>query len=135
MRFRIVSCKDEIPELSPNERLLHIAFRLSSIDLIHLIKTCPRLQAVQLPPSYTKTLSKASRSILDMQGVNLIEGDVWGHRKDIDEYYVIDESIVEEIGHLMSGDKNIDEVVSSIKNKTKMSSELIKYIAKQKMVI
>jgi hypothetical protein len=115
--------------------LLHIAFRLSSIDLIHLIKTCPRLQAVQLPPSYTKTLSKASRSILDMQGVNLIEGDVWGHRKDIDEYYVIDESIVEEIGHLMSGDKNIDEVVSSIKNKTKMSSELIKYIAKQKMVI
>jgi len=135
MRFRIVSSKDEIPELSPNERLLHIAFRLSSIDLIHLIKTCPRLQAVQLPPSYTKTLSKASRSVLDMQGVNLIEGDVWGHRKDIDEYYVIDESVIEEIGNLMEKGTKIDEVVSTIKNKTKLSSEMIKFIAKQKMII
>ena len=135
MRFRIVSSKDEIPELIPNERLLHIAFRLSSIDLIHLIKTCPRLQAVQLPPSYTKTLSKASRSVLDMQGVNLIEGDVWGHRKDIDEYYVIDESIVGEIGDLMEKGIKIEEVVSIIKNKTKLSPEMIRYIAKQKIVV
>jgi hypothetical protein len=48
---------------------------------------------------------------------------------------VIDESIVEEIGDLMSGGKNIDEVVSTIKNKTKLSPEMIKFIAKQKMVI
>lgn len=48
---------------------------------------------------------------------------------------MVDERIVEEIGDLMSGDENIDEVVSTIKNKTKLSPELIKYIAKQKMVI
>jgi hypothetical protein len=74
-------------------------------------------------------------SILDIQGVELIEGDVWGHRKDIDEYYVIDESVIEEIGDLTSSGKNIDEVVSTIKNKTKLSSEMIKFIANQKMII
>ena len=90
---------------------------------------------IQLPPSYHKKLSKSTTSILDIQGIDLIEGDVWGHRKDIDEYYVIDESIVEEIGNLMSSGKNIDEVVSTIKNKTKLSPEMIRFIAKQKMVI
>jgi hypothetical protein len=99
------------------------------------MKTCPRLRAIQLPPSYKKNLSKSTMSILDIQGVELIEGDVWGHRKDIDEYYVIDESIVEEIGDLMSSGTNIDEVVSIIKNKTKLSPEMIKFIAKQKMII
>lgn len=64
-----------------------------------------------------------------------MRADIWGHRKDIDEYYVVDESMVGEIGDLMSGGKNIDEVVSTIKNKTKLSPEMIKYIAKQKMII
>lgn len=88
-----------------------------------------------MPPSYHKKLSKSTRSILDMQGVNLIEGDIWGHRKDIDEYYVVDESTVEEIGDLMEKGIKIEEVVSTIKNKTKLSPEMIRYIAKQKMVI
>ncbi|MCC7571231.1 DUF1699 family protein, partial [Candidatus Micrarchaeota archaeon] len=99
MKIRVVSSKDEISDLSPNETMVHITFRPSGIDLMQLMKTCPRLRMIQLPPSYHKKLSKSTRSILDMQGVNLIEGDVWGHRKDIDEYYVIDESVIEEIGN------------------------------------
>lgn len=135
MKIRVVSSKDEITDLSPNETMVHITFRPSGIDLMQLLKTCTRLRVIQMPPSYKKNLSKSTMSILDIQGVDLIEGDVWGHRKDIDEYYVVDDSIVEEIADLMSGGKNLDEVVSTIKNKTKLSPEMIKYIAKQKMVI
>ena len=27
----------------------------------------------------------------------MLEGDVWGHRKDLDEYYTVDETTLEEI--------------------------------------
>ncbi|MDF0591483.1 DUF1699 family protein [Candidatus Methanocrinis natronophilus] len=90
---------------------IKITYRPSGMDLMQLMKTVLRLRTIQLPVSYDKKISKATVSILDIQGVALIEGDVWGHRKDIDKYYVIDESIVEEIDDLMSGGKNIDEVV------------------------
>jgi len=70
-----------------------------------------------------------------MQGVDLIEGYVWGHRTDIDEYYVIDEGVVKEIGDLMESGKSIDEVVAHVKMSAKLSPEIIKYIAKQKMVM
>jgi hypothetical protein len=135
MKIRVVRSKDEITDLSPNETMVHFTFRPSGIDLMMLIKICPKMRAIQLPSCYYKNLSKSTRSIFDIQGVELIEGDVWGNRKDIDEYYVIDERMLEEIVDLMSSGKNIDEVVSTIKNKTKLSAEMIKYIAKQKMVI
>ena len=130
MRIRVVSSRNEITELSPNERIVHIAFRPSNVDLLDLIKACPRLRAIQVPPSYNKTLSKAIRLFLQMQGVDLLEGDVWGHRKDIDEYYVIEESDIEKIGELISGS---DSVPSQDQLNTRLSPDMIKYIAKSKM--
>ena len=38
-----------------------------------------------------------------MQGIDLLEGDVWGHRKDIDEYYMVDEGAIEQIGESSQG--------------------------------
>lgn len=68
-----------------------------------------------------------------MQGVDLLEGDVWGHRKDIDEYYVVEESDIEKIGELISGGDSIDGVQSQVRLSTRLSPDLIKYIAKSKM--
>jgi hypothetical protein len=133
MRIRVVSSRNEITELSPNERMVHIAFRPSNVDLLDLIKTCPRLRVVQVPPSYNKTLSRAIRLFLDMQGVDLLEGDVWGHRKDIDEYYVVDENAIEQIGDLISSGESIDEVAAHVQMKTNLAPDLIKYIAKSKI--
>jgi hypothetical protein len=133
MRIRVVSSRNEISELSPNERMVHIAFRPSNVDLLDLIKTCPRLRAIQVPPSYNKTLSKAIRLFLEMQGIDLLEGDVWGHRKDIDEYYVVEEDAIERIGDIISGGKSIDDAVAHIQMTTKLAPDLIKYIAKSKM--
>ena len=133
MRIRVVSSRNEIAELNPNERIVHVAFRPSNVDMLDLIKSCPRLRAVQVPPSYNKTMSRAIRLFLQMQGVDLLEGDVWGHRKDIDEYYVVEESDIEKIGELISGGDSIDGVQSQVRLSTRLSPDMIKYIAKSKI--
>jgi hypothetical protein len=133
MKIRVVSSRDEIPELRPNETLVHIAFRPSNIDLLDVVKACPRLRAIQVPPSYNKTLSRAIRLFLEMQGIDLLEGDVWGHRKDIDEYYMVDENAIGQIGDLIAGGESIADAVDDLRMTTRLSPDLIKYIAKSKM--
>jgi hypothetical protein len=133
MRIRVVSSKDEISELNPNERIVHLAFRPSNVDFLDLMRSCPRLRAVQVPPSYHKTMSKAIKLFLDMQGIDLLEGDVWGHRKDIDEYYVVDEEAISEIGNMISEGESIEDTTAAIQRKTRLAPDLIKYIAKSKI--
>jgi hypothetical protein len=133
MKIRVVSSKDEISELSQNERNIHLAFRPSNVDFLDLMRSCPRLRVVQVPPSYHKTLSKAIKLFLEMQGITLLEGDVWGHRKDIDEYYIVDENAIDEIGDLIKEGESIAEATAVIQRKTKLAPDLIKYIAKSKI--
>jgi hypothetical protein len=97
MRLRVVSSKNEIANLNPNEKMVHLAFRASNVDFLSLMQKCPRLRMIQVPPSYRKTMSNAMQVFLDMQGIELLEGDVWGHRKDLDEYFTVDDATLEEI--------------------------------------
>ncbi|RQW77395.1 MAG: DUF1699 family protein, partial [Methanothrix sp.] len=60
------------------------------------------------------------------------EGDVWGHRKDLDEYYTVDETILKEINSLAASGASVGDVAEQIQKKARISSELIKYIAKSK---
>jgi hypothetical protein len=129
MKIRVVSSKQEIDELNANERLVHLAFRASNTDFLTLMKKCPRLRAVQIPPSYKKTMSNAITMFMDMQGIDLLEGDVWGHRKDIDEYFTVDETTLNEIKSGVASGKNIEDMAEEIQKKTKLASDLIKYIA------
>ena len=133
MKLRVVSQKTEIPNLNPNEKLVHMAFRASNVDFLNLMQRCPRLRTVQVPPSYMKTMSNAIRVFLEMQGVDLLEGDVWGHRKDLDEYYTVDNETIEEIRNLAASGIASDDVVNQVGKKSKLSSDLIKYIAKSKI--
>jgi len=47
---------------------------------------------IQVPLSYMKTTSKAIGVFLEMQGIELLQGDVWGHRKDLDEYFTVEDA-------------------------------------------
>ena len=100
MKIRIISSREEINSIRPNEKAVHLAFRASNVDFLNLLQNAPRLQMVQVPPSYMKTMSKAIEVFLEMQGVKLLEGDVWGHRKDIDEYFTVEDATIEEIRSL-----------------------------------
>ncbi len=134
MRLRVVSSKNEIPDLNPNEKMIHLAFRASNVDFLNLMQKCPRLRMIQVPPSYLKTMSNAIQVFLDMQGIELLEGDVWGHRKDLDEYFSVDDATIEEISALVASGIALDDVAAQIQKKARLGPDLIRYIAKSKMV-
>ncbi|MGA9097708.1 MAG: DUF1699 family protein [Methanotrichaceae archaeon] len=133
MRIRVVSERNEIPNLNPNEKMIHLAFRASNVDFLNLMQRCPRLRAIQTPTSYRKTMSNAIGVFLDMQGIELLEGDVWGHRKDLDEYYTVEDDTVGEIRTLAASGLSADDVAAQIKKNAKIGSDLIKYIANTKV--
>jgi hypothetical protein len=132
MRLRVVSERTEIPDLNPNEKMIHLAFRASNVDFLNLMQRCPRLRVIQTPSSYKKTMSNAIGVFLDMQGIELLEGDVWGHRKDLDEYFTVEDATMEEIRTLVASGVTMDEVAAEIQKKAKVSPDLIKYIANTK---
>lgn len=131
MKLRVVSSKNEIDDLNRNEQIVHLAFRASNTDIFKLLQNCPRIRAIQVPTSYRKTLSRASEMFLVMQGIELIEGDVWGHRKDINEYYTIDENIFRRIDQLKANGIDANEIADTVSRETKLSLELVKYVIKQ----
>ena len=129
MKIRIISTREEINSIRPNEKAVHLAFRASNVDFLNLLQKVPRLQMVQVPPSYHKTMSKAIEVFLDMQGVRLLEGDVWGHRKDIDEYFTVESNTIEEIRSLADNGTTLDGVVDLVQKKARIGPDLIKFIA------
>ena len=133
MKIRIISSREEINSLRPNEKAVHLSFRPSNVDFLNLIQKAPRLQMIQVPLSYMKTISKAIGVFLEMQGIELLQGDVWGHRKDLDEYFTVEDTTIEEIRSLTSSGTTLDAVADQIQKKTRIGPELIKFIAKTKI--
>jgi hypothetical protein len=129
MRIRIISSRKEIASLKPNEKAVHMAFRASNVDYLNMLQKVPRLQMIQVPPTYIKNMSKAVEVFLDMQGVKLLEGDVWGHRKDLDEYFTIEDATIEEIHSLADSGASIEAVADQIQKKARIGTDLIKFIA------
>ena len=128
MKIRVVSSKEEIFTLNPNERIVHLAFRPSNKDVFGLIETCPKIEVIQLPKSYMATVSKSIEMFLEMQRVQLLEGDVWGHRKDINEYYTVSSSVIEKIKEMKLEGKSSEAIEEEISKKTKMNPEMVAYI-------
>ncbi len=133
MRLRVVSSKNEIPNLNPNEKMIHLAFRASNVDFLSLMQRCPRMRMIQVPPSYKKTMSNAIQVFLDMQGIELLEGDVWGHRKDLDEYFTVEEAALEEIRSLAASGASMEDVADKMQKKARLGPDLVKYIARTKI--
>ena len=133
MRLRVVSARNEIRKLNANEKMMHLASRASNVDFLNLVQRWSRLIMIQVPPSYKKTMSNAIQVFLDMQGIELLEGDVWGHRKDLDEYFTVEDAVMEEIRSLAASGASMDEVADQMQKKSRIGSELIKYIARTKI--
>lgn len=133
MKIRVISSREEINSLNSNEKTVHFAFRASNVDFLNLLQKAPRLQMIQLPPSYMKTISDAIHLFLDVQGIDLLQGDVWGHRKDLDEYFTIEDATIEEVQSLAASGASMDDVTDKIQKKTRLNPDLIKFIAKNKI--
>ncbi|HOW13428.1 DUF1699 family protein [Methanosarcina sp.] len=128
MRIRVVSSREEIFTLNPNERLVHLAFRPSNKDIFGLIETCPKIEVIQLPKSYMSTVSKSIEMFLQMQRIQLLEGDVWGHRKDINEYFTIPSSVIEKIKMMKAEGKAAEEIEKKVARESKLNPGMVGYI-------
>jgi len=128
MRIRVVSSREEIFTLNPNERVVHLAFRPSNKDVFALIETCPKLEVIQLPKSYMATISKSMEMFLEMQRIQLIEGDVWGHRKDINEYYTVPSSVTEKIKDMKSEGKLNEDIEAKVSREYRLNPKMVAYI-------
>ncbi|WP_440948467.1 DUF1699 family protein [Methanosarcina sp. T3] len=133
MRIRVVSSREEIFTLNPNERLVHLAFRPSNKDIFGLVETCPKVEVIQLPKSYRRTVSRSIEMFLQMQRVQLLEGDVWGHRKDINEYYNIPSSVIEKIKEMKIEGKSLEEIEKRVSRESKLNPEMVTYILSKEM--
>jgi hypothetical protein len=128
MKIRVVSSSEEISTLNPNERIVHLAFRPSNKDILRLVEACPKIEVIQLPKSYKSTVSKSIELFLDMKRIQLIEGDVWGHRKDINEYSNIPASVIERIKELKSEGTPVERIEERVSRESKLSPEMVAYI-------
>jgi hypothetical protein len=65
---------------------------------------------------------------LEMQRIQLIEGDVWGHRKDINEYYTIPTSVIDKIKTMKTEGESIKNIEAKISRESKLNPEMVAYI-------
>ncbi|WP_319508231.1 DUF1699 family protein [uncultured Methanolobus sp.] len=132
MKIRVVSSREEIPQLNPNEKVIHLAFRPSNKDIFSLVQTCPKVEVIQIPSSYRRTVSKSIEMFMAMQNIKLVEGDVWGHRKDINEYYSIAPALLDKIKELKSEGMSDENIVNKLEREGKLNREMLFYILSKK---
>jgi hypothetical protein len=132
MRIRVVSSKEEISSLGKGEKIVHLGFRPSNKDIFALVQTCPNVKAIHIPSSYIRTISNSTKMFLDMQGVALLEGDVWGHRKDINEYSEIRPEVFDRIQELKIEGLSESALLGKLGRETHLSNDLLKFLLKEK---
>ena len=132
MRIRVVSSKEEINSLGSSEKIIHLAFRPSNKDIFSLVQACPSVKAIHIPSSYIKTISNSTRMFLEMQDISLLEGDVWGHRKDINEYSEIKPDVFERMQELKASGLSEQAVLDRLVRETRLSKDLLKLLIKEK---
>jgi len=126
----VVSSKDEIETLSNDGEIVHIAFRPSDKDILSLVMKCPNLKALHIPRSYNKSISGSIQMYLSMRGIDLLEGGIWGHRKDINDYYEISKSVFDCIKEHRSKGLSEEKIVDKMAKETRLGSDFIDFIMK-----
>ncbi len=132
MKMRVISSKEEIDTISKNEKMIHIAFRPSNTDILAVISKCPYLKAIQIPPSYKRTISKSTQMLFEMQNISLIEGDISEHRKDTNEYSELSQEIYDKIDQYLSEGLTEKEIKEKMLLFTTLSNELLGFLIKSR---
>ncbi|MCK5217191.1 MAG: DUF1699 family protein [Methanosarcinales archaeon] len=128
MKIRVVSSKDEIDSLDTQEEMVHLTFRPSNKDIMILVNKCPNLKAIHVASSFMKTISESTKMFLKMQDISLLEGDVWGHRKDINEYYEINPAFFDKVKTFKSEGLSDSEIISRLERESRLDKDLITFL-------
>jgi len=121
LKIRIISKKEDIEDIEENEEIVHFAFRPSIKDVLMLMNRTPELSLIEIPKSYSATLSKGLHDIFEMKDITLVISDVWGHRSDIDKYVHIPTERITELSKTGSSIKEISNI-------TKVNEPMVSYV-------
>jgi phosphopentomutase len=91
---------------------------------------CPQVKALHIPSSYKRTISNSAKMYLKMQGIELLEGDVWGHRKDINEYSEVSQSVYDRIKQYRLDGMQEDDIADKMVRETRLSPDFISFLIK-----
>jgi len=133
MKLRVVSSRNEIQNLNPNERMIHVGFQANNSDYLNLIQKCPKSRIIQVPFTYYSSLSQSILMFMDIQGIKMLEGDIWDCEEHQTDYFSVDDSIVEEIRSLSKRGASSEEIEDQIQRKIKIAPDLINYISKNEI--
>ena len=128
MQIRVVSSREEISSLNPDEQIVHVAFRPSNKDIFELVEACPKVEVIQLPQSYKRKISRSVEMFLEMKRIQFIEGDIWGHRKDMAEYYSMPYSMIEKIKKMKVEGKDAETIGEKVSKESTMNPEIVAYM-------
>jgi len=132
MKIHVVGPRAEIGRLDPEARVVHLTYHPTALVFLELIKRCPRLEAVQVPPSRINNVSKPSMCLLKVQKVKIFEGLILGHRTDLIEYYTVDEGLIlQRAEELQAEGLDSEEVVAKVSEEVKVSPGLVGFIIEQ----
>jgi len=134
MKIRVVSSKDEIKTIEYNEKVVHFTFRPSKKDILLLVTQCPYVEAIHISQSRKKTISKSTEMVLEIRGIVLIVGNVWGHRKDISEYVDVSKSMYDYIDHYRANGFSDVEIEAKLTEEMYLSVDIIKFFLKSKKI-
>lgn len=94
MKIRVVSSRDEIANLNPKERVVHLTFKPVALSILELTKRCPKLEAIEVPPSQFAKVSERSLCLLEVLKVKIFAGQIQGYRTDRAEYITVDDAMI-----------------------------------------
>jgi hypothetical protein len=129
MKIQLVNSRAEIASLDSDERVVHLTFPISTVDLLSLMKQCPRLEAIQAPPSLFRNMFKSSRRLLDVRRVKFFEGTIQGYRTGTDDHYTIDDGLIlQKAAELRAEGLSSEEIVGRVASETGISPGLVSLV-------
>ena len=129
MKIQLVNSRAEIASLDSDERVVHLTFPISTVDLLSLMKRCPRLEAIQAPPSLFRNMFKSSRRLLDVRRVKFFEGTIQGYRTGTDDHYTIDDDLILlRMKELRAEGLDSEEILAKVAEEAEVSPGLVEYI-------
>jgi len=132
MKIRIISSRDDLENLNPDEEMVHLRFRPSNVDLIRLTQRCPGLRAVRMSFTHHKTLSFVIRAFMNLEGIELLAGNIRGYKKNQISYLIVEDTTEKKILALAKEGIPVEEIAGQIKDEPGLGSDLIKYVMAKK---
>ena len=93
-----------------------------------LANKCSKLKAIHIAGSFMKTVSESTRMFLEMKNISLLEGDVWGHRKDINEYYEVNSAFFDKVKTMRSEGLSDDQIIDKLQHESRLDKDLIRFL-------